>query len=293
MVDKSEEKITDAEFESFMDVQMGVEEPTAEGETNDTPEDAQEQPKTINEEVTAQEQEPEGDDGETEQEDEDDTEEEEIEEETALIEEEDDEEHSKDDEIAELKKRLAYLEESQKKPPETPQEVPMPVMSVQDFEKQVFGEIDFDEAMEDKEKFVQVIKNAMTMTRDLTHEHILKTLPDLVIKQTQGYNALIKMTNKFYQQNKDLRAFKKTVAAAANEIHSENPGMSIEQVLEKAAKRARKVIGIKREQTQQKTVKSETQKQTPAFVKKPRSRKVEEQKSEMESEIDSMLNITF
>jgi hypothetical protein len=312
----------DASFSDFMDVAIGksenTEEQPADEENIETSEDADEKDLPENDEMgEAEDEEQEKAD----QEDEDDSKEEEAEEDRPSEEEEQEEEQgeeqdeelddylteedldleeeSEEDEkdaiIADLTSRLEKLEKGDKKE-ETAQEfTPAPLPD--NIDDAIFGDISVEDAMEDKDKFKQVLVNAVEVGKNITSEHLLRRLPDIVLRQTQAYNAVIKTTNKFYGKNKDLKPFKKTVGAAMNEIHSENPEMPFEEVLQKAGAKVRKAIGLKRKAQQQKQTKNvnkgKKKTQKPAFVKKPKNKRtVKESTDKLADEVGDMINYT-
>ena len=174
---------------------------------------------------------------------------------------------AKDDIIAQLTARLDKLENPKEEAPKEEPQAELP----DDLEARIFGDLDFDDMMADKGLFLKVIKNALQVGGEVTKENILKTIPNLVTQQTRGYYELNKMNRLFYKKNKDLRGFKKTVVAAANEIHSANPELGMEQVMERAAVRARKVIGI-RKGAKPDAPKAKP-KQKPAFAGTPNKKK--------------------
>jgi len=243
---------------------------------------------------------------ETDQKDEDDSQEEEEEEASASEEGEEEEDDDLDDDegeegeedprdaiIAKMQQKLDDLEKKVEKPatpPKEEKEEPPPLPD--DLQQRILGDLDIDDVTSDPKLFMQVIQNALVAGRDMTYEHVMKSVPKLVIQQTRGYQDLMAMQRRFYKQNKDLRSFKSVVANAANEVHSEHPEWSIEQVLDEAAKVARKTIGItKKKGKQDNPPRDKGKKQKPAFAKTPKKTEVKKQVSKLQQDIAETLDL--
>jgi hypothetical protein len=193
----------------------------------------------------------------------------------------------KDDVIRQLQERLDKLEKGDKAPEPKKEEPPaLP----EDLQQRILGDLDIDDVTSDPKLFMQVMQNALTVGRDMTFEHVMRRIPDLVMTQTRGYQELMTMTRKFYKEHKDLRPYKNTVVAAANEVHSEHPDWEYSKVMSEAAVRARKTIGITRkQQSQNPPGKTKATKQKPAFAKTPKAKKVKEQVSKLQQDINQTL----
>jgi len=200
-------------------------------------------------------------------------------------------EEEEETELERLRRENAELKAKPTPKAEEPQKEEPPAIP-DNLTEAIFGDLDFDEAMADKGKFMQVIENAIKVGRDITHEHVLKSVPNLVVQQTRGYHELLKLNKRFYKANKDLRGFKKTVVATCNEIHSEHPEMRMEEVLAKAAPRARKALGIKKGAKGKPPVPPKKgKKQKPAFANTPKKKKVQEKVSKLQNDINTTLDL--
>lgn len=279
------ERQVDESFGEFMDDIIGTPEEKKEPETQEVIEEEESHEEEVQDEA--------------EQEDADDSEEE-TEEETAASEEgEDDEDEDEEPEeesedprdaiIAQMQARLDALEKP-KAPPKEEKEEPPPLPD--DLQQRILGDLDIDDVTSDPKLFMQVIQNALTVGRDMTYEHVMKAIPNMVIQQTKGYQDLMSMQRRFYKKNKDLRSFKNIVANAANEVHSEHPDWEVEKVLEEAAKVARKTIGITTKKSKLENPPSNKPKQKPAFAKTPSSKKPKAQQvSKLQKDINDTLDI--
>lgn len=197
-------------------------------------------------------------------------------------------EDPRDAAIRELREELNALKSQQKAQPQEEKEEPPPALP-DDLQQRILGDLDIDDVTSDPKLFTQVLQKAISLGRDLTYEHVMKRIPKMVIQQAKGYQDLMEMTRRFYNQNKDLRSYKNTVAAAANEIHSEHPEWGVEQIMTEAAKRARKSIGLSKKAQKQPTPPGK--KQTPAFAKTPKAKQVKQQISKLQQDINSTLDL--
>jgi hypothetical protein len=195
----------------------------------------------VEEEETVEEAEVEGDEEESEEEIpaiEDDQEGDEPEE----------EEDERDKTIAELRKKLA-----DKEAPEPEQE---PVEEPIQFDSQSFiaEDEDLDDLVRDPEKlnevFNKIYQRAVTDTRKVLGEGILRSIPDIVRASVDIMDKLKQMNTKFYTDNKDLEPFKKVVASVFEEIASGNPGKDMMTLLPMVATESRKRLELHKQAVQ-------------------------------------------
>lgn len=154
----------------------------------------------------------------------------------------------KDKVIAELRKKL-----DEKEPDPEPE--PEPEESLK-FESQEF--IDKDEDLEDlirdpgklNEVFNKVYQRAVTDTRKVLGEGVLRSIPDIVRASVDMMDKLKQMNTKFYDDNKDLKPFQKVVAAVFEEVATDNPGKDMMDLLPMVAKDARKRLELHKQATQ-------------------------------------------
>lgn len=94
---------------------------------------------------------------------------------------------------------------------------------------------------------VAVHNQAVQKTATVVAEHIMRNLPRAMETFYAQQKTMADMVDQFYKDNEPLTHFKKTVAAAANEVASENPGLSVKEVFDKAAERVYTMIGLQKE----------------------------------------------
>lgn len=169
-----------------------------------------------------------------------------------IIEKKEPEPDEKDKTIAELRKRLD--EKEVKEEPE-PEPEPKPEEPLK-FESQDF--IDKDEDLEDlirdpgklNEVFNKVYQRAVTDTRKVLGEGVLRSIPDIVRASVDMMDKLKQMYTKFYTDNEDLKPFKKVVAAVFEEVATDNPGKDMMDLLPMVADDARKRLELHKQATQ-------------------------------------------
>jgi len=78
----------------------------------------------------------------------------------------------------------------------------------------------------------------------LSVEESLKILPFVVIHLSKQAGYVRDLTTKFYDKNKNLKDKKELLERVIEKVESENPGMSYEDILDKAAEKANKIIPL-------------------------------------------------
>jgi len=78
----------------------------------------------------------------------------------------------------------------------------------------------------------------------LAMERSLLAVPQVVVSQIQRSNVMKGLVDDFYKANEDLKPVRRTVGLVANEVHSEHPDWTVQQVFDEAALRTRKVLGM-------------------------------------------------
>lgn len=76
-------------------------------------------------------------------------------------------------------------------------------------------------------------------------ERILNALPSIVQAQVTQQTAIKVLVDDFYDNNKDLVGVRRTVAAHANEVHSEHPDWDTAKVFSEAGIKTRAVLGMR------------------------------------------------
>jgi hypothetical protein len=150
-----------------------------------------------------------------------------------------------------------------------------------------------DDLLENPDKFNAVLNNVAQRSQAAgvqeAVQQVLRSVPELVMGYITRHSAMNRMVDDFYKENSDLADVKQTVAAVANDVHSKNPGLGVEEVFKQSAEATRKLLGLKLQAT--KAVKRKPSK--PAFAKTGGARKAAPKVSAVQSEIDNLLNGDF
>jgi len=135
-------------------------------------------------------------------------------------------------------------EEPEAKPKPKPKVEPEP-----EKDPDFIGADNLDEILDDPKKLnallVKVYKMGVDTASGKASEKVLTSIPRLVTQYVGKHATMSNLVSDFYKKNADLAGVKKTVAAVANDVASENPGLSVDQVFEKVAERTREVLGMK------------------------------------------------
>lgn len=160
-------------------------------------------------------------------------------------------EDEKDKLIAELRARVDKLSVKEEPPTEEPEPEPGPLtFTEQDF----IGDQDLDDLTRDPKEFNKLLntiyQRAVTDTRQILGEGVLRSIPDIVRANITIINNLQKSSDEFYAANEDLKPFKKVVATVFEEIASENPGKPFEELFPMVADESRKRLELHKKVTQ-------------------------------------------
>ena len=148
------------------------------------------------------------------------------------------EEDEKDKTIAELRKKLDEKEVKEEPEPEPTGE---PIT----FESQDFlaEDEDLEDLVRDPKKlnevFNSIYQRAVTDTRKVLGEGVLRSIPDIVRVSVDMMDKLKEMNNKFFTDNADLKPFRKVVAAVFEEVATDNPGKDMMDLLPMVATESR------------------------------------------------------
>jgi len=155
----------------------------------------------------------------------------------------------KDKTIADLRAKLAEREVPRElvkvEPPKTPED--------QDF----LGEVDLDELTRDPKEFNKVLNKIYQKAVVDTRSSVVETLPEIVKANIQIMNELKATSEKFYEENKDLKPFKKVVGVVFNELASANPDRNYDDLIKEVAPEVRKRLDLKKEVKEEKKEKVE------------------------------------
>ena len=157
---------------------------------------------------------------------------------------EEDKEDEKDKIIAELRKKLNEKEEVKEEESKTEE------AKEETFEEQNF--IDEDENLEylsnEPEKFNKLLnkvyQQTVINTRKTLGESILRAIPDIVKANVIAITNLHRASDEFYNENKDLKPFKKVVASVLEEMMSDNSGKTYNELLPKVGDEVRKRLEL-------------------------------------------------
>lgn len=182
----------------------------------------------------------------------------------------------RDKTIADLRSKLAEKEvprEPEKKEPPKP-------LDEQDF----LGEIDLDELTRDPKEFNKVLNKIYQRAVMDTRSSVVETLPDIVKTNIQIMNELKATSETFYEENKDLKPFKKVVAVVFDELAASNPNKTYGDIIREVAPEVRKRLDLKKEVKEEKTTKVEPPKlpQKAGRVGRPDKPTLEPLQSEFE-----------
>ena len=142
--------------------------------------------------------------------------------------------------------------ETKTKTEEKESETPL-TLEDQDF----LGELDLDEVTRNPKEFNKLLnkiyKQAVTDTRKVLGEGILRTIPDIVKTNIAAITNLQKARDKFYDDNEDLKPFKKVVGVVFEELAAENPDKKYDEVLSDVGDEVRKRLELQKNATSAKT----------------------------------------
>lgn len=133
-------------------------------------------------------------------------------------------------------------------PQQTPQfAIPQTASEITDVD--FLGEGDHVAIMEDKTKFNQLLNKVVTVAFNAavtaSQERILRQIPQVVETTANQQRQIHSVVEKFYASHKDLEPFKQAVSMAAMQLYNENPAMTLEEILNKAAEKTREVLRIR------------------------------------------------
>jgi hypothetical protein len=153
--------------------------------------------------------------------------------------------------------------------------------------------VSIDDLLENPEKFNAVLNQVSQQSQQAATQgavqQVLRSVPELVMGYITRHSAMNRMVDDFYLENADLANVKQTVAAVANDVHSKNPELGVEEVFKQSAEATRKLLGL---QKQAKTV-AKRKPLKPAFAKAGGARKVAPQINGIQREINDLLSGDF
>lgn len=207
---------------------------------------------------------------------------------------------SSTDEIAQLKARIAELENPAPTSDEPATEEPDVMIPVVDDLQDVdfFTEHSMQEVLEDEDVFktwfADSINKVRKADRDSIMQMVYKNLPAIiqkhVIEQVENKSG----ADKFYADNPDLASHKKRVAIMANTVKEMFPELSGNEFLSKVADMTRQAVGLEKD-IKEAPAEKPGKKTKPALVSKSvkavTKRNPPEELDSMEKEIQDLLNV--
>lgn len=189
--------------------------------------------------------------------------------------------------------------------PDTPPAAATPasdpaIVDLKTLPEDILGDLDIDDVVGNKDLFNKVMTDYAKRIVETTVQQTLLAIPKITTSQIQQQTSIKGIVDDFYRENKDLEGVKPTVGAAANQVAAENPTWKLEQILDEAATRTRKMYGLRKQAVDQdednkavaKTVKKSSPRKPGVRVKKPgASRRVSSQPkvSKLQAEINELI----
>ena len=145
----------------------------------------------------------------------------------------------------------------------------------------LIANVDFDEIMESRDKFMGFIKDALQIVAQSTTGYVQSVVPEVVTRQV----SMAEVRETFYKENADLNAVRPYVAMVASNVAQANPEWGVAEVLAEAAKVARESLGIS------KITPTETRptQKAPVLPGARGVRQQPQQKSDLQKQIDDLL----
>ena len=138
--------------------------------------------------------------------------------------------------------------------------------SIPDIVTDFVGDANIDDIVSDKKLFNEVLFKVAQATRENTIQTMLRSVPQIIAKQTENQSVIKSAVDEFFGANEDLKPVRKYLGAVANQIYSESPGKKLAEILDEAAVKTRTLLGLKKQA--QKNVEASERKRKPALVKK-------------------------
>ena len=149
-----------------------------------------------------------------------------------------------------------------------------------------FGEWKFDDIVESQESLQKFLGEFAGKVVTVARESVLKDLPGTVSNLTTQQIEARRQVDGFYGDHPQLTSVKPFVAQVVSTVASEHADWELPQVLEEAAQRAYKALGLKQQV-------EKAGKKNPAFAPTkpggPRGKLAEGGKSKLEKELEELM----
>jgi len=109
------------------------------------------------------------------------------------------------------------------------------------------NDIDLDELTRDPKMLNKLLNKVFKMGSEASkkfQETTLRNIPDIVKSNVLAQSTLKKKVEDFYTGNKDLKPFKKVVAAVYEEVASENPDWELDKIFKSVEEETRKRLEL-------------------------------------------------
>lgn len=219
-----------------------------------------------------------------------------------------DEEDEQESDVSLLRKKIDELSSQKPQLGETPAEEQetkdeQPDEPEQPTKKEVEDHFDveltddeYDSIMSDSKSLSKFLMRFGNQIRQQTTEDVLRKIPDVVSRTTSRQHELLRQRDKFFTDNPDVAEFKGYAGHVANEIQSQNPKMSLQDVLSKTAEKVRKDLALNSQAVEKEDdrLKKQTKKQEkPAFAPGPKGSRPStgDDRTELQKDLDDMLAV--
>lgn len=154
----------------------------------------------------------------------------------------------------------------------------------------------FNKVLDDPKAFTDFLMRFGNQVRQQAREDALRDIPDVVSKTASRQQQLLRKRDEFYTKNKDLENHKNYVGYVANQIYSNDPDMSLDELFNKTAVKVRKDLAINEQAVEKEDNRLEKQarkSKAPAFAGGTHSTRSSagDNRTELQKEFDAMLNL--
>jgi hypothetical protein len=187
-----------------------------------------------------------------------------------------------------LLNRIEQLTEERLRSEDTPITDPTQV-EPQSVEHNYLEGLDIDEVLghsDNLNKLLLAVHNkVLSDASRITAENIMRSLPRVISQYVSNHMTMAEMVREFYEANPDLKAVKRTVAAVANEIAGNEPGLPTAELFKKAGEKTREVLKLKKITPSPQRM---TPRTNPAFARQ-KGRAIVPELTGIEKEIDELI----
>ena len=161
-------------------------------------------------------------------------------------------EDPRDAELRSLREEIEELKKGSKSTKAPSTEAPSTEQPIG--EEDFIGEIDLDDLTRDPEQFNKVLNTIYKKAREAARgeikggiESVIRSIPDITKNTIAVQAQLTKARDDFYEENKDLLPWSKSVAAVMEEMIAENPDKRYDELLPDVATEVRKRLNLQKQ----------------------------------------------